>query len=131
MTRRSAIARFLVLGLICLALLGSCNFYNRSFPQDEGPFDRRMDFVVQVDDYGSFWEPEVAQRLLHTISENVQRTNVAVVVFIHGWHQNAQTGDDNAQDFAKLMRSLRERMDDNKGGVPGIYRKARLILTGN
>src|SRR5215213_10381190 len=127
MTRRAAFARFLVLAAICFALLGSCNFYNRKFPQDQGPFDPKMDFVVQVDDYGSFWEPEVAERLLRTISENVQRTNIAVVVFIHGWHDNAQTDDDNAQDFAKLMHSLRERMDDNKGGVAGIYRKSRFI----
>lgn len=131
MTPRKNAARDRLVAVVCVAFLASCSVYNRSFSQTEGRFDPKMDFVVQVDDYGSFWEPEVAQRALREIAENMQRTNVAVVVFIHGWHHNAEIDDDNAVAFADLMRSLRVKMDDNKNGVPGIYRRSRLNLTGN
>ena len=123
--------RRLAIAALCATTLGSCNHYNRSYPQADGPFDSRMDYVVQVDDYGAFWEPEVPERLLRTIAENVQKTNVAVVVFIHGWHHNAEADDANARDFAETMRKLRIEMEDVKDGKPGIYRRSRENLTGN
>lgn len=124
---------FWVLTLATLASLTvfSCSLYNKIHPQEDSPFDPRMDYVVQVDDYGSFWEPEVPERLLQQIAENVQKTNVFVVVFVHGWHHNAQADDDNVRDFAETMKRLREAMDDNRDGRPGIYRQSRLNLTGN
>ena len=131
MTSRAATARNRLLAAVCVALLASCSLYNRSFSQADGRFDPKMDFVVQVDDYGSFWDPEVARSLLRAIAENVQKTNIVVVVFIHGWHHNAENDDQNAVDFAELMRSLRLKMDDNEKGVPGIYRRSRMNLTGN
>ena len=121
----------LFVAIVASFIVFSCSLYNRNYPQTNGPFDPKMDFVVQVDDYGSFWDPEVPHRLLRTIAENVQKKNVVVVVFVHGWHHNAQTDDDNARDFAETMRKLREAMEDNKDGRPGIYRQSRLNLTGN
>lgn len=131
MRLRAAYVRNGLLMPLAVVLLVSCNLYNRKFAQDASPFDPRMDYVVQVDDYGAFWEPEVPDRLLRTIAENVQKTNVVVVVFIHGWHHNAESGDRNAEDFAATMKSLREAMDDDKDGKAGIYRRSRENLTGN
>jgi hypothetical protein len=131
MTPRAAAACHRLLLALCVALLASCSVYNRSFPQADGRFDPAMDFVIQVDDYGVFWDPEVGQRLLRVVTENMQKTNIVVVVFIHGWHHNAEADDENAVAFAELMRTLRVKMEDNVNGVPGIYRRSRLNLTGN
>ncbi|MFO1313083.1 MAG: hypothetical protein U1F41_13565 [Burkholderiales bacterium] len=129
--RRSRLLAILFVAVLASLTVFSCSLYNNNHSQEGGAFDPKMDFVLQVDDYGSFWEPQTAERLLRVISENVQRTNVAVVVFIHGWHHNAQPDDDNARDFAESMRKLREAMDDKAGGTPGIYRQSRTNLTGN
>ena len=128
---RSRLFLGFLLAFAAACTLFSCSLYNRDFPQAGGPFDPKMDYVVQVDDYGAFWDPEVPNRLLRVIAENVQKTNVVVVVFVHGWHHNAQNDDDNARDFAETMRKLREAMVDNKDGRPGIYRQSRRNLTGN
>jgi len=127
---RSRLLLGFLLAFAAACTLFSCSLYNRDFPQAGGPFDPKMDYVVQVDDYGAFWDPEVPNRLLRVIAENVQKTNVVVVVFVHGWHHNAQNDDDNARDFAETMRKLREAMVDNKDGRPGIYRQSRRNLTG-
>lgn len=113
-----------------MALSVSCAMYHKNFTQENGPFDAERDFVIQIDDYGSFWDSEIPDRALKKISEESQRTNTIVVLFIHGWHHNADIEDENARDFANTLQLLRKKLDDNVDGKPGIYRQSRLNLTG-
>jgi hypothetical protein len=62
-----------LLALAAACTLFSCSLYNRDFPQAGGPFDPKMDYVVQVDDYGAFWDPEVPNRLLRVIARTCRR----------------------------------------------------------
>ena len=118
----------LVLGLVAAAGLAflvveGCSFYNRPYPQ---PHDQPAQYelhTVQADDFGSFWKPHEADRVLHHVESCAQAGNTFVYVFIHGWNHNASPGDSNLRDFnrktlAKLCRdlgtssrrALRERM---------------------
>jgi hypothetical protein len=124
---RSFISR---LGLLCgCVMLCGCSFGNQNYDQTGGKFSEPDDFVIQVDDQGAFWQPDIAKRALETIVRESEKTNTIVVLFIHGWHHNAQFDDSNAKDFAAALRSIRSRLDDNVGGFPGKYRSARKLLT--
>ena len=113
------------------AFIASCGLYHKNFPQNGSPFDPEDDFVVQVDDYGSFWDPKISDAALERVAEESSRTNTIVALFVHGWHHNASTADDNARDFACSLRLIRQKLDDNVDGKPGIYRQSRINLTGN
>ena len=120
-----------VVGAIAVVgLLASCTLYHKNFPQKNSPFDPDSDFVIQIDDYGSFWDPEVPARALKKIAAESSRTNTIVMLFIHGWHHNAAVNDDNAKDFARTLCTIRRKLDDNEDGKPGVYRQSRLNLTG-
>ena len=112
-------------------VLSACSYGHKSFDQAGGPFQEPLDFVLQVDDDGKFWDPTVANRALEEIATQSQATNTVVVLFIHGWHHNADRSDANARDFAKSLEWTRKRLDDNDQAVPGVYRQSRLNLTGH
>jgi hypothetical protein len=117
------------IAVVLAALLASRAMYHKNFPQEHSSFDPASDFVIQVDDYGSFWDKEVPARALKRIADDSQSKNTIVALFIHGWHHNANADDENARDFAKSLRMIRQKLDDNVNGKPGIYRQSRLSLT--
>jgi hypothetical protein len=121
----------LLVSIASIVFLASCSFGYKNFDQTNGLFTEPDEFVIQVDDYGSFWDPNVPVRALETISKESQRINTIVVLFIHGWHHNAAVDDDNAKDFASSLAQVRATLDDNIGGRPGMYRLSRELLTGN
>ena len=47
---RSRLLLGFLLAFAAACTLVSCSLYNRDFPQAGGPFDPKMDYVVQVDD---------------------------------------------------------------------------------
>ena len=89
--------------LLILASLSGCAFYNKEFKVKQTDTDQYELKVVQVDDFGSFWDSDGANQTLKYIEEESKKTNVSVVVFIHGWHHNAQECDDNLRDFQNLV----------------------------
>lgn len=107
-----------------------CSFGHKYFAQTGGSLDGPDNYVIQLDDYGQFWNQEEADLVLKTISETAEKENVAVVLFIHGWHHNANVNDSNAKDFARSLTRLRKKVDDQVNGVPGGYRLSRRFLTG-
>jgi hypothetical protein len=117
--------------LSLLMLLASCSFGHQNFDQAGGSLTHPNDFVIQLDDYGSFWDAEIPARALETIAQSARTTNTVVVLFVHGWHHNAAADDGNAVDFARSLNEIRRKLDDNVDGQPGIYRRSRQVLTGN
>ena len=121
---------FLLTIAICITfLIASCGLYKGKFDQENGRFNGPNDFVLQLDDDGRFLDSSVAAKALQRISEESNRTNTIVLLFIHGWHHNAKFDDPNAMDFADSLADTRQLLDDNTGGKPGIYRKSRQLLT--
>jgi len=89
--------------LLILACLGGCACYNEEFKVPPVNTDKYELKVVQVDDFGSFWDSTGANQTLKYIEDESMKTNVSVVVFIHGWHHNAAEDDDNLRDFKNLV----------------------------
>ncbi len=117
--------------LAFLLLLGACGFAHRNFKQTGGALAQPKDFVVQVDDNGAFWDPEIPARALDAIAQSARDTNTIVIVVVHGWHHNAAADDEYAVGFARSLQDIRHKLDDNVDGKPGIYRRSRQILTGS
>jgi hypothetical protein len=118
----------ILLCLLTLPLLASCSLYHKNFNTKSGPFDARNNFVMQIDDYGQFWDPGVSDRALDEIRAAASRTNTIVLLYIHGWHHNAHARDRDLASFADSVAKIREKLDDRGGG---IYRRSRVSLTGD
>ncbi len=114
-----------------LMLLGACGYAYKNFDQAGGALVHTNDFVIQVDDYGSFWHPEIPARALDAIERSARTTNTIVILVVHGWHHNAASDDDNAVGFARTLQEIRKKLDDNVDGKPCVYRRSRQLLTGN
>ncbi|HET9597907.1 MAG TPA: hypothetical protein VFP65_20135 [Anaeromyxobacteraceae bacterium] len=114
-----------------LAVQVACGYAHKNFNQAGAALASPGDFVIQVDDYGSFWDPEVPARALEAIARSARTTNTIVVVAVHGWHHNADPDDENALGFASALQDIRKKLDDRADGKPGFYRRSREILTGS
>ncbi len=114
-----------------LLLLCACGFAHKSYSQAGGAFTHPNDFVIQVDDNGAFWDPEVPARALDAIAASARGANTIVVIAVHGWHHSAAPDDEYAVGFARTLQAIRATLDDNVGGEPGAYRRSRQILTGS
>lgn len=123
---RAMLSRGRLIGIVILTMvtgaLASCSMYHKK--HEIGHDIRKdVDHVLQVDDVGTFWDPDDAQRALEDISKSAKATNTFVVVFVHGWHHNADSSDTNLEDFRKTMVELRKRLDEP------IYAQSRKALT--
>jgi pimeloyl-ACP methyl ester carboxylesterase len=103
----STATRILVVaGAAVILCLSSCALYNRAY---ENPTISEADLelrVVQADDFGTLWDAAAAQTALDEVSREAAANNVLVVVFVHGWHNNAQPDNANYLDFTKALRAL-------------------------
>jgi hypothetical protein len=126
-------AKVIVFSFVFIALLTAwmvlSSHGHRNYPRDPNGSQSAPDFVVQVDDFGQFWDPEAADRALRAIEDAANETNTVVVLFVHGWHHNAAPGDENLRKFARSVQEVRATLDDNPDGQPGLYRQSRQQLT--
>jgi hypothetical protein len=111
--------------LIVFLLITSCSLYHKEFPAanvNEANYELR---VVQVDDFGSWWNPVKAQDTINLIKESAASTNTYVVLFIHGWHHNADIEtDSNYLDFKQTLKTLGDKL------AAPEYAAARQKITG-
>lgn len=121
--------RILVL-IALIPLLCSCAYRTTVIKQDGGFFHEPNDFVLQVDDEGNFWNKEDENRIINIIKNEVKNKNTIVIVFVHGWHHNADPYDTNARDFALSLKKTRALLNDSSSDVVGPYTQSRKILTG-
>jgi len=85
--------------------------YNHPYvvePVPGEPFDFR---VVQADDFGSFWNRGEAQQTLDHVQARAQTTNTLVVLFIHGWHNNADPANANLRGFRAALGKMHGLLD--------------------
>ncbi|UVJ45616.1 hypothetical protein NVV94_08710 [Pseudomonas sp. LS1212] len=115
-----------IVALVALLLMSSCSLYHEEFKAPdvtEANYELR---VVQVDDFGSWWNPAKAQDTINLIKQSAKTTNTYVVLFIHGWHHNADTETDtNYLDFKDTLKSLGDKL------AAPEYATARQNITGN
>lgn len=115
----SAVARVVTI-VVILLLCTSCRtvpnkaWSNDADPMSVGSSSKRM--VIEVDEAGPLFPNgrfEHVQRWLE--DENIDRP---LIVFVNGWHHNAQPDDENLSDFNEFLASI-----EGYGGKPvnGLY----------
>ena len=119
-----------IISLTFLMLLGACGYAHKNFDQAGGTLVHQYDFVIQVDDYGAFWDPDIPAHALEAIARSARTTNTIVIVAVHGWHHSAAPDDEFAIAFADALQDIRNKLQTDVDGKPNPYRRARQILTG-
>jgi hypothetical protein len=91
----------------------------------EAPGSSREHYLgfVEFDDQGQLWDRAQMREVVGSYQEIAGQSDVLLVVFVHGWHHNAEAGDGNIEEFDKLLGSLAEI--EARGGsgrkVLGLY----------
>lgn len=101
--------------------------FNKPYAQDAGKYQVKPNFelhVVQSDDYGSFWDVKQAQATLDRVEASAKESNTLVVLFVHGWHHNANPTDQNLQYSIEALNELKALLDTPE------RRKLREMQTG-
>lgn len=115
--------RLIVLLATSIPLLTGCSWGYKNFGQDQGQLKGPDRFVLQVDDYGNFWDSKIADEALKHIERESAKTNTVVTVFAHGWHHNAAPDNKNALNFARSLDSVTKILGED------VYKKSRAHLT--
>lgn len=114
------------ISLMVLMLVSSCSFYNKEFGAPNVIKKNYELRTVQVDDFGSWWNPQHAQATIDYIEKFSKGTNTYVVLFIHGWHHNADAENDcNYNSFEKTLSGIGEKLASPE------YRRERKRITGS
>ncbi|ACV35103.1 hypothetical protein [Accumulibacter sp.] len=116
--------------LVVFAMLTGCAYNHKKFDHHIDVTHDQDDFVVQVDDFGQFWDPAEAERALTRVSSLAKSRNVIVVLFVHGWNHDADPKNENLVDFRESIVDTRRRLTDEKAPESAVYRQSRKNLTG-
>jgi hypothetical protein len=100
----------LLLLLVLGAALSGCGLYHKQYPLASLPTPGYQLHTVQVDDFGTFWDAHHANDVLANVDTSAQKTNTFVVLFIHGWHHNADPEDSNLRDFNDTLNALNKTL---------------------
>jgi hypothetical protein len=85
--------------------------YNQPFSTLPSKVSEYVDlYTVQADDQGSFWDISAAQNVLDRVMECATQQNTLVVLFVHGWHHNAEEHDSNLISFRDALTSINKEM---------------------
>lgn len=83
---------------------------------------------IEFDDQGLLWNRQQMSAVEGELSDMVGRTDLLMVVFVHGWKHSADPNDDNILTFRKVLSDLAaaEEALSKKTGAParqvaGIY----------
>lgn len=120
----------LIAMLLALAMLTGCAFNHKKFDHPGNAEQDQDDYVVQVDDFGQFWDSDEAERALARVSSLAKSRNVIVVLFVHGWNHDADPKNGNLVDFRKSIVDTRRRLTDESEPESAVYRQSRKNLTG-
>jgi hypothetical protein len=100
---------------LAILLLTSCNYGHRQYRSTVDTTDPASGLlVVEVDDFGEFWNRDMAEATRKTIEAATEGKNTIVVVFIHGWHHNADESDPNFKNFKNSIDDLRDKLAHEK-----------------
>jgi hypothetical protein len=82
-------------------------------------------FAVEINDYGSYWDADEAEKVLEHVRQESNRTNTVVVLYVHGWHHNASPKDSDFLAFKESLSGLTATLKNNP-----LFEQARVELTG-
>lgn len=102
-------------------LVAGCGGYGHKAYRDRLPVKADW-YDVEVDDFGQYWSPHLAEAALADIEKLSRDTNTIVVLFAHGWHHNASAKSSNRDDFEITVAEVRKVLASKP------YRDARVAL---
>src|SRR5579863_158776 len=105
---RKSTAVALALGVFLLVIFAAP--YNEYFKVPGSHTAAYQLFVIQADDFGSFWSVADAQEVLDRVSSDLRVDNLYVLLFIHGWHHNADPEDDSLREFESTLARVSRRL---------------------
>ena len=101
------------IAFILLFVLAGCSYGHKQYDPCASNGRPASDglLVLEVTDYGRFWDRTANDRLYEFLENETAGRNVVLVTFIHGWHHNAELSDDNRRDFQRTVRELQEKVN--------------------
>jgi len=101
------------IGIAMLFVAAGCSYGHKQYDPSATNGRPASDglLVLEVTDYGRFWDRSATDRLYKFLEHESSGKNVVLVTFIHGWHHNAELCDDNRRDFQKTVRELQEKVN--------------------
>ncbi len=120
----------LVAIVVLVATIAGCSYHHQNFDQTGGHLSGPDDFVIQIDDYGQLWDRKPATDALAKVKALSQRTNVIVLLFVHGWNHSASPDSENVNEFAQTLAKARDLLTNRENPQSSVYRASRLKLTG-
>ncbi len=88
-----------------LVTLGSCSYAHRQFKPNFNQPTKYGFYSVEIDDFGTFWDRAAAADVLRQITAKSMNRNTIVLLYVHGWHHNAEATNQNLLEFRKNSRS--------------------------
>jgi hypothetical protein len=138
LTHPSGLRRNLAGFLWCafVSVLSGCALYNKQY-QNTTPLQENPDYTLsalELDEMGWLRDERQASAILASVQHNLTTRNTVVVVYVHGWHHNAKTGDGDIAKFDSALKALHAELTDTafvrfrqyfglKGsvGIVGVY----------
>lgn len=106
-------------------LLSSCAYPDKAHrPQLAMPAEGPELLVVEIDDTGTFWDAAEPARTIDLVARKAAEANTIVLLYVHGWHHNAQADDSNLDGLRTSVEQVAIRLAQED------YSKARIALTG-
>lgn len=67
---------------------------------------------VEFDDQGWLWNREQMEEVLKSVQDAASRGGAVIVVYVHGWHHNADEGDGDVAAFRDSLKGLHESLNE-------------------
>ncbi len=118
-----------IIGIVVAVFSVACATYRtgpESRPALNWAHQERYDLgIIELDDQGWLHNRDDATKVLDDIARVAEGGPTNIVVFVHGWHHNADAKDCNLESFRRVLARLDEEME-----IP-LYRDARRAVFGN
>lgn len=110
---------FAILLLMLLSLManGCRSVPDRQWSMLEGPDDPVANsqlLVIEINDKGRFWNPGQFEKMQGWLSEGAEQP---VVMFVHGWHHNAEEKDLNLAEFREFLMQIATKTGVRTKGI--------------
>lgn len=82
---------------------------------------------VEMTEYGTYQSSYQMGLIERAVEEDTQsgrslyKNGITIVVFVHGWFNNAEEGNDNLNHFRDLLSEVAAEQKEQRRGVLGVY----------
>ena len=84
--------------------------------------------IVEFDDQGKMLKPHQAESIINQIRERGEYHQVSIIVYVHGWYNNAEPGNNDVRKFRGILEALSytenlrgQAHPEEKRDVIGVY----------